>query len=355
MLQVVDDSEIGSYSEVYPAKDELASSFSSCWSGTAGGAFRPDWWSTDLLIPMKSFGIFSAEDIVYAPSMGVIATMDGRVSSRARVQASYLDPDLKRFESVLQNAPRAPVFKQASLSIPWGALHNYGHFLLDGLSSVPFLEPKALTPALKKWQREHFATIGTSHEELTEPIYRIELASYTTAFGQNLHNPNIHFLDLRRKQLRDRQAGTLKIYVSRSDSAKRSFLCESRLIEILESHGFLIAHPETMSIEEQISLFHGASVIVAPTGAALANCLYCREGARVVEIIPREMTKSATNHKWVGYLAALSHCDWQPYFCENVEDDSNYVPSHGGVKRGEYTPFDADLSDLLSFIMRASV
>ena len=40
----------------------------------------------------------------------------------------------------------------------------------------------------------------------------------------------------------------------------------------------------TLTVQEQIDVFHGAEVIIAPHGAALTNITFCTPGARVLEM-----------------------------------------------------------------------
>ena len=42
--------------------------------------------------------------------------------------------------------------------------------------------------------------------------------------------------------------------------------------------------PGTLSVQEQIDVFHGAEVIIAPHGAALTNITFSRPGVRVLEM-----------------------------------------------------------------------
>jgi capsular polysaccharide biosynthesis protein len=53
-------------------------------------------------------------------------------------------------------------------------------------------------------------------------------------------------------------------------------------------------------------LFAGASVIVAPHGAALANIVFCKPGTRVVEISTR-----AGYRDWYWQLAAVAGLSYE--------------------------------------------
>jgi capsular polysaccharide biosynthesis protein len=55
---------------------------------------------------------------------------------------------------------------------------------------------------------------------------------------------------------------------------------------LLESRGFVLIDPGTMTVTEQIRAFANAEVIVATHGAALANLTFASPGATVIELFP---------------------------------------------------------------------
>lgn len=55
----------------------------------------------------------------------------------------------------------------------------------------------------------------------------------------------------------------------------------------LRSLGFEFIDPSDMSILEQIRLFDSAQFIIAPTGAALANLIFCSAGTKVYVVLPK--------------------------------------------------------------------
>ena len=74
-----------------------------------------------------------------------------------------------------------------------------------------------------------------------------------------------------RKLFLDRRAGSMRV-ISNADEIR----------ELAKAHGFEIVKPEELSFKEQIRLFAEAEKIISPTGAALANCLFCRPGTEIV-------------------------------------------------------------------------
>jgi capsular polysaccharide biosynthesis protein len=95
-----------------------------------------------------------------------------------------------------------------------------------------------------------------------------------------------------------------KIYVSRKNS-KRALPEEAQLEDLLRSQGFFIAHLESMAWTDQISLFQGADVVVAPHGAGLANLVFTNPGALVIELTNGYHYNRC--FEWICHIAAHSY------------------------------------------------
>lgn len=76
-----------------------------------------------------------------------------------------------------------------------------------------------------------------------------------------------------------------RIYIDRRKSRLRKLLNEDELVAGLSRLGFVAVQPETMSMADQVRLFRGADVVVAPHGAALTNLGFCRPGTQVIELL----------------------------------------------------------------------
>lgn len=79
-----------------------------------------------------------------------------------------------------------------------------------------------------------------------------------------------------------------KVYISRRNCHAIRLVNEAELIPLFEQAGFDIVYTETMSYMEQVELFSSVKCVVAPTGAALTNVIYCHSGTVVGCIIPQE-------------------------------------------------------------------
>ncbi len=347
--------------ELRAAFQRTASSFSDQWSGEVGGTTPPRWWAPDLIIPGDQLVLFSTNDAFYVPSQGAVISASGEIFSLTVRHAAYLDPKLEKIRQLWMQRASAPRIDEGIVTMSWGALHNYGHFVLDAMTSVAAIAEREefqkipfVTPPLRDWQRQQYQLLNIEPLELPEPIYALGRVSFASGLKGSLHNPNLHFHTLRDAQLASIPsaiAGAPRIYISRRGQ-KRPMVNEAELEKALTEIGFVVVKPETMSAAEQIKMFSFAKIIVAPTGAGLANLLYAKRST-VFEIIPQDMTLDDSAHKWVAYLTAMGEGDWRPFFCENVPNVVRLEIK--GQKRAGYLPFDLPVADAISFIERTLV
>lgn len=338
-------------------RQQVLPSFEQTLPVTTPGGHRPHWWSDHIPFRGSELRLYHCRGAYYVPQSGAIILSDGTIIEGSVQQSRYVDPDLLKVREAWKNRGAAPLIERAAITLPWGSLHNYGHFILDGLTvtaQVSALHPGVpiVTPPLKGWQREHFSLIGADPVELDQEIYLIEDAVFTSGMKGSIHAPNEHFSTLRAAQWAAVPRGNqpTKIYITRRGH-KRPFVNEDEVERLLVARGFTVVQPEKLSVAEQIDLFRSARYIVAPTGAALANIMYCEPGVKVVEIVPRDVSEGGGDfgHKWVAYLVEMAGGSWFPYFCENLVGN---LPEHGGKPRSGYVPFEANVADLMGYIDR---
>lgn len=77
-----------------------------------------------------------------------------------------------------------------------------------------------------------------------------------------------------------------RIYVSRCDAKARIVSNEAEVMARLEPLGFTMIVPGRMSLEEQVTAFAGAEMVVAPHGAANASIAFCPPGTPFIELVP---------------------------------------------------------------------
>ena len=84
-----------------------------------------------------------------------------------------------------------------------------------------------------------------------------------------------------------------KIYIRRNGQI-RAVLNQDEIEDYLQKEGYAIVEPEKLSFNEQMILFSNARLIVSPTGAALANCIFSRPNTLVIVLMP-------THHEMIYY------------------------------------------------------
>jgi hypothetical protein len=68
-----------------------------------------------------------------------------------------------------------------------------------------------------------------------------------------------------------------RLYLSRKGVPTRRVINEDDLLAQLAPHGFVTVQSEQLSLQEQISLFRGATHIIAPHGASLTNLMHAHD------------------------------------------------------------------------------
>ncbi len=81
-----------------------------------------------------------------------------------------------------------------------------------------------------------------------------------------------------------RPRGDARIYVARGAAPRRRVTNEFEVEKLLAKHGFQSVNPGVLSVDEQVELFAGASIVVGPHGAGLTNAIFMAPGGAVVEL-----------------------------------------------------------------------
>lgn len=100
------------------------------------------------------------------------------------------------------------------------------------------------------------------------------------------HDPGADIAALRRRLGLEGTSSSAKrrFYISRRDATKRRVANEAELLVELAELDFHLVVPGALSFREQVDAFAAAEVIVGPHGAGLANLLFARPSASVLEL-----------------------------------------------------------------------
>lgn len=334
--------------------------------GRVAGHDIPGWADGSGGAPLLGMNLCRVYDAVYAPEFGAVITADGNVLHSSIGEALYLTPTLSALPGVVLEeggptlyAPAdTPELASASVFMAWGGRFNYGHFLLDCLSSLQALieadlidRYPAIAPPLTSWHRQALRLmLGAKAEDIREipaPLLFVDDLVFATGMDHFLHGPNTPLDSVRERMLAAAAPGSgvsKRVYLSRQGLEKRRMVNEADLEAALAERGFDIIAPETMSVAAQIALFRDAHTIVGPTGAAFANCLFCSPGAKVFEIQPSNFTGI-----WSRGLCHFVEAHWHGYFAKSpLQETEVYI--EGALRPGAQFDWSLPLPEFLAFL-----
>lgn len=337
-------------------------------AGRLGGDSIPETISAQPGRLRAGAELYRAKDVLYAPEYGAVVNRMGVVYRASVDEALFISPTLARlpFATVgdasdveLLVPADIPSIPRGSVFLAWGGYFNYGHFIIDCLTTL-LLEDEAgalenypaLVPAgLAPWHYQLIdLTIGAGNYRIIQsPVIALDDALFASPMAHFLHQANATLARLRRRILGNMpnpEKGTRKIYFSRRTNNKRLMINEAELEARLAAKGFEILRPEHMSIIEQISAMAGARVVVGATGAAFANCLFMSPGGLVIEIQPLNFIGI-----WVRALCDEVDLRWAAFFCQSPIHQSEFN-TENVVRPGAFS-YELPMAEFLMFLDHA--
>lgn len=115
-----------------------------------------------------------------------------------------------------------------------------------------------------------------------------------------------------------------KLYLARRKGF-RALVNQPEIERLMTEHNFEIVESDHVSLNHQIELFSQASVIVAPTGAALTNMLFCQPGTKVIILMSNHET---TNFSFWTNLGNIAGLDVEIIAGERLFNLTNYYSVH---------------------------
>ncbi|USQ93684.1 glycosyltransferase family 61 protein [Caulobacter sp. RL271] len=325
-------------------------------------------WPYDIAAPpsVNVPALCAIGEAWWFPRFGALIGTDGALYNATIGEARHGSQDLSAIPGLRENATHftppadAPVLEGGAVFLPWGATFNYGHFVIDALSSLLAMDQAGLlddlpilAPKLTPWQREliGLALHGRTVREIDAPVVRLKRAAFATSMDHFLHHPNGLLADLASRVLErapvgreGASQGARRVYLSRRGQSMRVMVGEAAFEKALAARGFKIVRPETMGAAEQVALMREAEVVVGASGAALANAVFLPKGARVVEIQPLNFTS-----QWVRAACRQVGVDWRGYVCASP-CPAREAPMLARFRRGFRFAFRPPLDDLLAFV-----
>lgn len=213
---------------------------------------------------------------------------------------------------------------------------NYGSFLFRVLSKMTTVRSLALDyDQAVFWTHPSFVRLA---EMVGIPASRIvahdpgTLTQCERVLIPSLRNPHAYLdpesraLMLELSNRYRRTDSPTHVYISRSAHGARggnTRICmnEPELEEALGKRGFAIVDLESLSNEEQIALFAGADMIVGPSGSGMFNCVFAREGARIIDI-------ESEPHWIYAHMGLFASCGLRYGIVTGQVDETDPRPVH---------------------------
>ena len=177
---------------------------------------------------------------------------------------------------------------------------NYYHWTIDGIGRLAAADSEiiqgcqqVLVPALRhEFQVAGFERTGLHRTHAVRMVAAdatLRVESLVVPWGMAAeHRPHPRLRDwfgaLPPLAIADVRHLPRRCYIDRRASHNRRLVNEDAVIAALAPMGFVPVRLETLRLAEEISLFRGAEIIVAPHGAGLANLVYAGPGLRLVEL-----------------------------------------------------------------------
>lgn len=330
--------------------------------GLLGGPSASAWpYALSSPPPVNVPAVCAVGPCWWYPSFGAVIGTDGALYNATVGEARHGSADLSAIPGISLNGRRlvppenAPFMEGGAVFLPWGAGFNYGHFVIDALSSLLALEQAGLldgvpllAPRLTAWQRDLIAMAapGVRLQEIDAPVVRLGRATFATSMDHFLHHPNGLLAVLAERVVANAPpgAGARRVYLSRRGQSMRVMVGEAAFERALRARGFTIVRPEALSARQQVALMRDAQVVVGASGAALANAVFLPRGARVIEIQPANFTS-----QWVRAACRQVGVEWRGYVCASP-CPASAAPLLARLRRGFKFAFKPDLRDLLAFV-----
>ena len=221
------------------------------------------------------------------------------------------------------------------------SFHGYYHWLLESipklilaqetLSNFTLLLPTTYVEPFYKFTLDALGINDVHYIERGRRICaHISSALHVRANGQFLswNSPTRSRGLIQAGKIRQRtEPAWRKLYVSRRKANRRHVLNESELQSALESIGFQTVCFEEITLREQIKICSSADIMVGIHGAGLANMLFMRNGAHVVELRKFDLGENFFFERLsstLGHNYHLLHCAADDE-ASSVQDANCYV------------------------------
>jgi capsular polysaccharide biosynthesis protein len=203
-----------------------------------------------------------------------------------------------------QSLAAAPCYEASYLIFYNGNLHNYYHWVVEGLLSLDILSRSLgldsnLKIALPKSRHiderfdhhDSLKAVGFDRYdivEVPENLIKVQEAIWVDSdLVQRMPAPYVKDFQQR---VAARYAGLCgrrnrRLFIARK-GLRRTIHNIEQMQAFLSTHGFETVYLDGKSVVDQILLFQSAQFVVGAHGAGLSNLLFCQPGTKVIEFMP---------------------------------------------------------------------
>ena len=198
----------------------------------------------------------------------------------------------------------APYYEGSYLIFYNGNLHNYYHWLVEGLlcldvlsgalgldSNLKIALPKTMEIHAVIDHRETLRSFGVNYDtvEIESKLIRVQEAVWVDE-GIVEFLPPQYLKQFQQRmsafyQAAPKPPGRRRLLVARRGPT-RTIQNIAQVQNFLAEYGFETVYLEGLTMADQITLFQGAEFIIGPHGAGLSNLLFCAPGTKVIEFMP---------------------------------------------------------------------
>jgi len=197
--------------------------------------------------------------------------------------------------------------------------HHYYHWMVDVLPKIGLLQRAGISvdnvdsfivrKLSQPFHSESLRTVGISERQVVEAsgsphvicdeLIDIEMKNFV---GMTMSEYVPQFLRSTFMKCNDRGPHDRLLYVGRPKGLSRRYVeNEEELVTRLAPYGFEHVTMEGKPLSQQAKIFNSARVIVSPHGGGLTNMVYCKPGARIVEIF--------ADHVFSYFFGLANLCD----------------------------------------------
>lgn len=277
------------------------------------------------LLNIKKCTVIGGSNII------LVAKKIGLYNHNSENEVNYSDAALQSFEPEYKINKKTTIYEkrwekrkniEEGISLCINYNFNYYHFIIECLSKFYVLDSSKLRRDIPiiidstvrdiKQFRELFDIFNRNNREV---IYldRLQYANVKNLYVISpIHYLPANYLKLDTlkassvtfnldciKYIRERVLSGISVLNIKSSNANKIFISRHNIkartynndeIEIfLNENDYKIIHPESMSFEDQVLIFHNASEIVAASGAALTNIIFCKPGTKIIVLANQKL------------------------------------------------------------------